>query len=162
MSRRGKGPLGRLGHPDALSGLALLAVAAFALLSARGLPFGTLHQPGAGFFPKNLAVLVGVLAATLLVRGAVVPAPSVRGLWPERNGLRRFALMLASLVGYVCILEPVGYVLTTAGLFVVLLRWVGRQTWAATSIVAVLAAGGSYLLFARWLLVSLPVGLWAP
>ena len=156
------GPSPAWGRPDALSGFALLLVAVFAWAAAWPLPFGTLHQPGAGFFPKNLAVLVGVLAATLLVRGAVVPAASARGLWPERRGLLRVALMLAALLGYVCILEPLGYVLTTAGLFVVLLRWVGRQSWPVTAAVAILAAGGSYLLFARWLLVSLPAGLWAP
>ena len=53
------------------------------------------------------------------------------------------------------------YVVET-GLFVILLRWVGRQSWPVTASVAILAAGGSYLLFARWLLVSLPAGLWAP
>ncbi len=145
-----------------MSGLAFLLVAVFAWVAARSLPFGTLHQPGAGFLPKSLAVLVAVLAATLLVRGALVPAPSVRGLWPERLGLLRVALMLGALLGYVALLEKVGYILTTVVLFVILLRWVGRQTWPVTVTVAILAAGGSYLLFARWLLVSLPAGLWAP
>jgi putative tricarboxylic transport membrane protein len=70
--------------------------------------------------------------------------------------------MLGTLLGYVWLLEPVGYVLTTLGLFVILLRWVGQRSWTVTWVVAILAAGGSYLLFARWLLVSLPTGLWAP
>jgi putative tricarboxylic transport membrane protein len=150
------------GRPDTLSGLALLFVAAFAWLAARDLPLGTLHQPGAGFFPKILAALVGALAAVLVVRGALVQAPFVRGLWPERSGLRRVALMLGALLGYVALLEPAGYILATAGLFTVLLRWAGRQSWPVTAVVTILAAGGSYLVFARWLLVSLPPGVWTP
>lgn len=144
------------------SGLVLLLIAVFAWWAAAALPFGTLHQPGAGFFPKNLAVLVGMLALVLLLRGAVAEAPSARGLWPPPTGSRRVGLMLGTLLGYVWLLEPVGYVLTTLGLFVILLRWVGQRSWTVTWVVAILAAGGSYLLFARWLLVSLPTGLWAP
>ncbi len=162
MSQEERGSLGRLGRPDALSGLALLAVAAFAFLGARTLPFGTLHQPGAGFLPKSLAALMAVLAVVLCVRGALTPAPPGRRLWPERGGLLRVSQMFGSLLAYVALLETIGYIVTTAGLFVFLLRWGGRQSWTVTAAVAILAAGGSYLLFARWLLVSLPAGLWAP
>lgn len=161
MTGEPNGPSPAWGRPDAVSGLALLLVAVFAWVAARPLPFGTLHQPGAGFLPKSLAVLVGALAATLLLRGAVVPATSIRGLWPERRGLLRVAVMLGALLGYVVLLETAGYVLTTAILFVLLLRWVGRQSWPVTAVVTILAAGGSYLLFARWLMVSLPAGLWS-
>ena len=70
--------------------------------------------------------------------------------------------MLASLAGYVLAVEWLGFLIVTVALFVVMLRWVGRQSWTATLVTAVLAAGGSYLLFARWLMVSLPSGAWLP
>jgi putative tricarboxylic transport membrane protein len=162
VTSRRPGPLGAWARPDALSGLALLLLAAFAWWMARQLPFGTLHQPGAGFFPKSLAVLAGALAAVLAIRGAAAEAPSVRSLWPERAGLARVLVMLAVLLGYLTVLERLGYLLSTAGLFLVLLRWVGRRSWPMTGAVTLLAAAGSYLLFARWLMVSLPAGLWAP
>jgi hypothetical protein len=162
MKSGASGPPPAWGRPDVLSGLVLLLIAVFAWGTARALPYGTLHQPGAGFFPKNLAILVGVLASVLLLRGAVAEAPSVGELWPQRSGVQRVALMIGALLGYVATLETAGYVLSTAGLFIILLRWVGRQSWLVTLAVTVLAAGGSYLLFARWLLVSLPAGLWAP
>lgn len=149
-------------RPDALSGLALVCLALFAWLSARDLPIGTLHQPGAGFLPKYLAILMAVLAALLLVQGCRTHAGSVAGLWADRAGLFRVGGMLAALVGYVLIVETAGYLLTTAALFLVALRWIGRRSWLATVAVAVIATGGSYLLFARWLMVSLPGGAWAP
>jgi putative tricarboxylic transport membrane protein len=162
MIPRATGPLGALARPDAASGLTLLFVAACAWIAAWDLPFGTLHQPGAGFFPKSLALLTGALAALLAIRGLRTGAPDVRTLWPDRAGLARVAGMVAVLLGYLVALEPAGYLLTTAGLFLVLLRWVGRCSWLVTLSVALLAAGGSYLLFARWLMVSLPAGLFAP
>jgi len=70
--------------------------------------------------------------------------------------------MLAALIGYVLVVETAGYLLTMAALFLVLLRWIGRQGWVVTLTVAVLGAGGSYLLLARWLMVSVPGGAWAP
>jgi hypothetical protein len=103
-----------------------------------------------------------VLATLLLVRGCLNRAGSVAGLWPDRAGLVRVGGMLASLVAYVLVVEAAGYLLTTAALFFVALRWIGRQSWLVTLTVAALASGGSYILFARWLMVSLPGGAWVP
>jgi len=149
-------------RPDPLAGLALLLLALFAWLAAGPLPFGTLHQPGPGFFPRSLAALTGAMSLLLLLRGLSTGAPDVRGLWPDRPGALRVLLLLLVLLAYLAALEPAGYLLATAGLFLVLLRWVGRRSWPQTAGVTLLAAGGSYLLFARWLMVSLPAGLFAP
>jgi len=149
-------------RPDVLSAATLFCVALFAWITARDLAFGTLRQPGPGFLPKNLAVLLAAFALLLLLRGLLTDAPSVRDLWPERAGLIRVVLMLAALLGYVAVLETAGFLLVTAGLFVIMLRWVGRQSWITTLVVALGSAVGSYLLFARWLMVSLPGGVWAP
>ncbi len=145
---------------DALSGLVLLALALVAWLAAGDLPFGRLHRPGPGFLPRSLAVLIAALALLLVARGARgEPVPAA---WPDRAGGRRIGLMLAALLAYAVLLEPAGYLLATGGLFLVLLRWVSGQSWAVAGLGTVLAAAGSYLLFARWLMVSLPSGLWAP
>jgi putative tricarboxylic transport membrane protein len=145
---------------DAASGVVLVAVALVAWLAAGDLPFGTLHRPGPGFLPRSLAVLIGALALLLVARGA--RGEPERGSWPDRSGARRVAVMLLALLAYAALLEPAGYVLATAALFVVLLRWVSAQSWIVTTLGTVLASGGSYVLFARWLMVSLPTGLWAP
>jgi putative tricarboxylic transport membrane protein len=153
---------GHLGRPDVVSGLTLLCVALAAWVGAWALPIGTLHQPGAGFFPKQLALLMAVLAILLLIRGFRTDAPPVQRLWSDRAGLARVGLLLAVLVGYVLVVEIAGYLLTTAALFLVVLRWIGRQGWGVTLTVSLLASTGSYLVFARWLMVSLPSGAWTP
>jgi putative tricarboxylic transport membrane protein len=149
-------------RPDVLSGLTLLCLAVFAWASAWALPIGTLRQPGAGFFPKHLALLMALLAVLLIVRGCLTRASSSADLWSDRTGVARVGGMLATLVGYVFVVETVGYIPTTAALFLVVLRWIGRQGWGVTLTVAVLASGGSYLVFARWLAINLPSGAWTP
>ena len=152
----------RWARPDVLSGAVLFGLATFAWVAARDLSLGTLHQPGPGFFPRSLAALLAGLALALLLRGLVADPGGSALRWPERAGSRRVAAMLAALLGYVLILEPVGYLLATLALFLLLLRTVGRQGWPTTLAVALCAAFGSHLLFVRWLMVSLPAGVWAP
>jgi len=151
-----------VGRPDVWSGIALAGAAALAWVWARDLPVGSLHQPGPGFFPRGLAALVALLALGILVRGILRPAGRVASLWPERGGGARVATMLAALLGFVAGVERLGYLAATAALFVVMLRWVGGRSWGLTLLAAVLAALGSYLLFARWLMVPLPSGSWLP
>jgi putative tricarboxylic transport membrane protein len=162
MRGRRTGPVILRRNPDVLSGLILLAVAAVAWIAAGSLPFGTLHQPGAGLFPKSLAILLWGLALALWFRGLGAEAVVDARLWPDRAGLLRVAIMCATLVAYVLALETAGYLLATAGMFLILLRWVGRRPWSTTILTAGLAAAASYLVFARWLMVSLPAGIWVP
>ncbi len=160
----GRGTLWRdlVGRHDALSGLSLFAVGVFAWVAASSLPFGTLHQPGAGFLPKSLAVMLAGLALILWVRGAMAAPPDTTGAWPDRAGTMRVGVMCVTLFAYVLAVDAAGYLVTTAGMFCVLLRWVGRRSWPTTVLTALAAAAGSYVVFARWLMVSLPSGTWVP
>jgi hypothetical protein len=109
-----------------------------------------------------LAVALAALALVLWVRGAIAAIPDAASLWPDHGGTVRVGLMCATLFTYVLAVETAGYLLTTTGMFCVLLRWVGRQSWPTTFLTASAAAAGSYLVFARWLMVSLPTGTWVP
>jgi putative tricarboxylic transport membrane protein len=151
-----------LGRPDVWSGLVLGGLAIFAWIWARDLPVGSLGQPGPGFFPKGLAALVELLALGILGRGILRPVEGVASLWPDHRGLGRVGTMVAALMGYVLGIDRLGYLVTTMALFVVMLRCVGGRSWIVTLVTAVLAAGGSYLLFAHWLMVPLPSGTWIP
>jgi len=70
--------------------------------------------------------------------------------------------MTATLLGYVLLVGTAGYLLTTAALFVVMVRWVGGRGWTATLLTGAIGSAGSYLLFGRLLRVELPAGLWVP
>lgn len=147
---------------DLVAGAALLLVALGALVTGGRLAWGTITQPGPGFFPRALAVLLAVLSLALLTRGLRHPGADLREQWAGGAGRRRVLLMTATLLGYVLLVGTAGYLLTTAALFVVMVRWVGGRGWTATLLTGAIGSAGSYLLFGRLLRVELPAGLWVP
>lgn len=70
--------------------------------------------------------------------------------------------MTGTLVFYVATVGTLGYLLTTAVLFVVMVRWVGGRGWVHALAVAVLGSAGSWYAFGRLLRVSLPAGTLLP
>lgn len=147
---------------DAVGGAALLVLAALAWVAGRGLPLGALSQPGAGFFPRILTLLLAALALVLLVRGLARPGVAFTEPWTDRSTRRRLVLMTGALVFYVAAVGTLGYLVTTAALFVVMVRWVGGRGWAHALIVAVLCSAGSWYVFGRLLRVNLPAGALLP
>jgi putative tricarboxylic transport membrane protein len=140
--------------PDVAAAAAGLALAAIALSEAGRLPFGTARNPGPGFLPWWISLLLGALALGLLaqaVRAHPTPGPA-RG-WGLRVGG-----LLAVLAGYVLVLETLGYPASTFLLVLFMLRVVEPRRWPVALGVAGLAAAGSYLVFAAWLKVPLPPG----
>ena len=152
----------RRARADVTGGAALLALAALAWVAGRGLPLGALSQPGAGFFPRILALLLAGLSLVLLVRGLARPGAAFTEPWEDRSTRRRLLLMTGTLVFYVAAVGTLGYLVTTAALFVVMVRWVGGRGWAHALAVAALGSAGSWYLFGRLLRVNLPAGALLP
>jgi putative tricarboxylic transport membrane protein len=139
---------------DAVAGLAFLALGIAACVEGGRLGFGSVHTPEPGFFPWLGGVMLVGLSLGLLVRGwrrGGVPA-SAEGEWA------RPAMLLAALVVYVPLLEPVGYPITTAALCAVALRILKTRSWWLTLAVSLALAVGTFLLFHRGLGVELPPG----
>lgn len=136
----------------------MLVGAGAVVYEAAKLPFGAVRNPGPGFVPWWIGLVLGALAVVLGVqafraRGAGVPAESV-----ERRQGGRVAGLLVALALYVAAFAPLGYPISTFLLVLVMLRPMVRGKLVSTLGLAALAAGGSYLLFAVWLKVPLPPG----
>ena len=138
---------------DLVSGLFWLAVAGFAIVQGVGLKLGTLNQPGPGFFPfwggVVLAVLSLTLIATALRRRAGIDLSGLRS--------RRVVVVVVALLGYVVLLEPLGFG-TVTFLFLFLLLRLERRGWLVSAASALGGAVGCYALFQLWLKTQLPVG----
>jgi putative tricarboxylic transport membrane protein len=104
--------------------------------------------PGPAVLPVALGVMIVVLAAVSFLRPEV---PRI-----ELAHFSRIALILAALVGYALLLEPLGYVVTTAALLAFLLIALAerRAWWQPVSAVAVSFA--TYYIFRILLQVPLP------
>ena len=71
----------------------------------------------------------------------------------------KFGISLGTLAFYVVALEPLGYLMATAAMLFVQLRWVESRSWRSSASIAVLAAVISLILFRVLLKVSLPEGV---
>jgi len=139
---------------DAIAAAATLALGAGAAVAASKLPFGGLRNPGPGFFPWWLGLVLLLLGVVLLVQAIRERAGA--GAAAERPW--KVLLLLAVLAVYVLVLDAAGYLIATFLVVVFMLRVLEPQRWSVALGVAALAAAGSYVLFAVWLGVPLPAG----
>ena len=135
-----------------------LAVAGAAVYESSKLPFGNVRGPGPGFLPWWESLTLGLLALVLLAQGLTSP-PSAH----PAEGARVLKVwgLLAALGAYIFLLESLGYPFCTFLLVLFMLRVVDLERWATALGIALIAAGGSYIVFAIWLKVPLPAGLLA-
>jgi len=138
---------------DLVSSLFWLAVAIFAVVQGAALKLGTLNRPGPGFFPFWGGVVLGVLALVLLAgtagKGTATPVPAFKS--------PKLLVVAGALLGYVVLLEILGFVAVTFLFLLFLFRLEGRA-WAFSALTALLGTLGAYALFQLWLKTQLPLG----
>jgi len=138
----------------AVATLALAFGAAAAFESAK-LPFGTIHNPGQGFFPWWTSVVVVLLATILLIQALKLRASTAL----DKSGrIAKVVALLVVLAAYTFLLDPLGYPICTFLLVLFMLRVLDPQRWTVALSMAVLTAVGTYVVFAIWLSVPLPRG----
>jgi putative tricarboxylic transport membrane protein len=139
---------------DRILGVGAILLAIPVGLASWGFGVGSPKSPGAGFWPLVIAVVMAGLGLSLILQ----PTPdAVTEVRESRWG--RFVVSLGTLAFYVVALEPLGYLLATAAMLFVQLRWVESRSWWSSASIAVLAAVLSLLLFRVLLKVSLPAGV---
>ena len=119
---------------------------------------GTFRAPGSGFFPFYLGLLLIVLAAIHIGQSwrrgrelAVAEAGAeLQGSW------QRVLLFLGATALATALLTVVGYPLVAFVLMALLLYILGVRRLVHVVVIALCAAGVSYVLFVRWLQIPLP------
>ncbi|MBI4593642.1 MAG: tripartite tricarboxylate transporter TctB family protein [Candidatus Rokubacteria bacterium] len=144
---------------DVVAAAAMLLFAAAATVeSARLLPYGVVRNPGPGFFPWWLGLTLGTLSLTRLVHSLL---PGRAGHEGAGGQVGKVVALLAVLGVYALVLDLIGYPIATFLLVLFMLRVTERHRWPLALGLALLAAGGSYVVFAVWLSVPLPAGPFA-
>jgi len=148
-------------------GAALTAIGLVALFAGRDLPFGTLREPGAGFFPLTVATALMLFAVLSMIGGDPVaeePSSLHETEYQTEHKTERTAVrvwMLAGLLAlYAWLLPHAGFVLCTTVLLATVLGGLGSVRWMRAIVIAAVAAAGCWFLFTR-LGMPLPRGLLA-
>lgn len=142
--------------------LLLLALAAALAIGAASFP----PMPGQAFgprlFPNLIAGGLAICAGLLIVRAA-----KAKGLrlgvvtpewWNEPGRRGNLATLLGSIVAYTLLVEPLGFLVTTFALLVLLMKRLGAA-WRATLLASLTGTAVTYVMFAWWLRVPLPPGV---
>lgn len=144
-------PTGRAGNLAAA--VVLVAVGLTVFWQTAGLArLDTGSDPGAAGYPRLVAGCLLVLAVAVgFQRGSGEPAPS-------SAGALRVAGAVLLVVGYALLLEPLGYLVATAGFLVGVMALMGLGRSWSLLVVPVVFGLGVYLLFATVFGVPLPRG----
>jgi putative tricarboxylic transport membrane protein len=141
-------------HDIGVAALTLIFGAAAAYESAK-LPFGTVRNPGPGFFPWWTSVVLDLLALVLLSQALTLRSTTVG---KDSGRIAKVTALLIALGAYIFLLDPLGYLLTTFLLVLFMLRAIDAQRWAVALGMAAITSVGSYVVFAIWLSIPLPRG----
>jgi hypothetical protein len=140
------------------SGLVLLSFAGFLIREALTMPLGKVSNPGAGFIPLCLGVLLGLFSFLLAITAYFSRA--TRQEKESEKSIRGFgknpSVVILSLIGYALIFEKAGFFLATFLLMSVVTHVFKPQKWFITIGFSLLVAGVAYLLFAILLKMTLP------
>jgi putative tricarboxylic transport membrane protein len=146
-----------------LAGAFLLAASVAVLLAVLEIPGrGGYSSSGPRFVPLVVACGLILLSALFLARTWIRPDVALAQRSAEEDDATHWAtpgLILLALVVYAFALEPVGYPLSTAVVFVVLARVLGSRALVRDVIAGLVLGFGLFTAFTQYLGVSLPAGL---
>jgi putative tricarboxylic transport membrane protein len=141
---------------ERLASTALFLVGIGSAVGAWQIGFGSLQSPGPGFFPFWLALLLTLLCLTFFLRNlGTDPLPVAlwrKGSWSKP--LKAVCVMFA----YVFLIGQLGFISSTALLFIAWLRNVEHSSWKSVLFLVVFGTASLYL-FATLLTIPLPKGL---
>lgn len=143
-------------HRDVIGALLFLGLGLIGLFFSYRLDRGTVANPGAGFLPFNLSMLLVALSLHLFFRSWRAPSATDEG---GRTRWKRLGLALAGLVAYAYVVNPLGFVISSILVLVLLLRFVEERPWALTLSIAVSFPVVLYIVSVKYLSVPLPRGI---
>jgi putative tricarboxylic transport membrane protein len=146
-----------------LAGLFLLAASAAILIGVTAIPGrGGYGTAGPRFVPLIVACGLILLSALFLLRTWWRPDVALAERSAEEDDATHWAtpaLIMVALLAYAFLLEPVGYPLATAAVFVALARILGSHALVRDVLAGLVLGFGLFTAFTQYLGVSLPAGL---
>ncbi len=147
---------------ETAAGSVFVASGALVLLETISFPYFVEGVPGPGFLPLWIAFGIIGTGLVLAVKGMRPRLDTQEAItWPEAAGWRRVGLMLGALAVSLLLLETLGFMVTTTLFMAVVVFGLGVRSWLMLASVPLMAAISLYVIFAVWLRVPLPKGIFA-
>jgi hypothetical protein len=139
---------------DRVAGIVIILFSLTVMWEDRALPLGTFHNPGPGYMPMVLAIILTAMGILVILGGGDSP-PLTALSWAEG----KHALGILAACAFTALaLERLGYRLTVI-ILVAFLLWVVERKRPPVVVVAALGLSlGTFYLFSNLLKVPLPLG----
>ena len=145
---------------DLISSLFWVASGALIILGSLRLPLGGPQNPGPGFLPFLVGVLMLILSVVLLFRSTHLKREKIAG--PAGVSSKSFKLVgtAAALFLFAFAFPHLGFLIATIPLMIFLSRVIGELNWKVSLAIGFLTSLAMYALFKIWLKVQFPAGPW--
>lgn len=146
-------------NAERASSLFWLAVGLISLYGSFLLGLGTLHEPGSGFLPFLAGCFICFMAIIVFLQSFIRGRAQgkIAALWEGVNWHRPLIISFA-ILGFILVLENLGFILTSFLLMFVLFKWVEKISWTKAIFIPGLVLGLTYLVFDVFLKATLPKG----
>jgi putative tricarboxylic transport membrane protein len=136
---------------------------AFAILicaeTLRKLSLGKFRDPGAGFLPILSGIILGILALIHYVQSSLPKAKTTQDFVNLPEKWKGLLIVYISLVAYVFLLEPLGFLIATFFLLIILFRIAESRSWMVLIGASALTSLVTFLIFDGFLKCQLPKGI---
>jgi putative tricarboxylic transport membrane protein len=145
---------------DRFGGLFWFILGAIICIMSVKLRIGTLYKPGPGFTPF-LSGAVLVVSGLILMLSTFLKQymDEEMGSILVKEGRKNSLLTLLALFGYIVLLEPIGFLITTFIVLLFLFKITDTKRWLAPVVLSGSSVIVSYLVFSVWLKLQFPKGL---
>jgi putative tricarboxylic transport membrane protein len=137
-----------------VAGALPVALGAFAAWLAFGLDVGSLTDPGPGLWPLIVSGLLVACGAGIIIVAVTAKGPN--GTEAFTKGTISVLVAAGALAVYASLFEVVGFEIPTVLLLFAWLRFLGRESWLSSTVIAAVATAAFYALFILGLGVPLP------
>jgi putative tricarboxylic transport membrane protein len=125
----------------------------------RRLSLGSFRDPGSGFLPIISGIILGILALIHYVQSSLDKAKTTQGSGNLPERWKALLIVYMSLVAYVFLLEPLGFLVATFLLLIILFRIAESRPWAVLIGTSALTSLVTFLIFDVFLKCQLPKGI---
>ncbi|RYX85345.1 MAG: tripartite tricarboxylate transporter TctB family protein [Bradyrhizobiaceae bacterium] len=147
----------RLNNSEFWTGVIGLGLGVFVIRSGLKLKLGTINDPGSGFMLFYLGLLMCAFAVSIILASVTEGGPTFGSRWEDVRWSKP-VLIIVCLIAYAFALEPLGFLIATIPLMLLLLRIIDPVRWTLAVPLAILAPVGVWWVLKHGLSIMLPTG----
>ena len=140
-----------------MAGTVLLILSCLVMIGSVRLKLDDVHNPGPGFMPFFLGLLLGILS--ILSFFFPDSRKKVAAFWNDWQKGQSTFYMFAGVIGYLFLFKILGFYIDTFLFMVYLLKLSGEKGYKRPLLISLLTLGVTYLLFYKLLFIPFPRGL---